>query len=380
MWEIVNNRRVIAGEGAVSQIGGILEWHGLKKVFLAVFSTNSAAFGQICAILKDGGVQYYVYDKIVDEPDLDVINKGRDLYVAEGCDCVIAVGGGSVIDAGKAIGMLAVNGGNIEQYQMDGKAVTKLPPLFIAVPTTAGTGAEATKVSVVKNNYNGLKKSVYHTTMIAEIAILDPLLTVDLPAPITASTGMDALSHAVESYVSLNANPLSEMYSLKAIELVGQSLVTAYNEPKNLQARENMLLGSYLAGCSLTAGVGLAHIMAQPVGAMFKIPHGDACSIFLPEVMKMNLSDSLDKYVRIALELGVDPCGGSKEQVASAGIVRIEELRKAVNAPDRLKPYIKEAIDMEHVLETVMKTTGHIKCNPRPVDEQLMREIFNKVL
>ena len=145
--------------------------------------------------------------------------------------------------------MLAANGGNIEQYQMDGKPVTKLPPLFIAVPTTAGTGAEATKVSVVKNNYNGLKKSVYHNSMIAEVAILDPLLTVGLPAKITASTGMDALSHAIESYVSLNANPVSEMYSLKAIELISQNLITAYNDPTNLKARENMLLGSYIAGC-----------------------------------------------------------------------------------------------------------------------------------
>ena len=120
--------------------------------------------------------------------------------------------------------------------------------------------------------------------------------------------------------------------------------------------------------------------MAQPVGAMYKIPHGDACSIFLPEVMKLNLYHSLDKYAKIAREMAIDAAYGDKEQLAAAGIAKVEEIRKAVNAPDRLRPYIKDEIDMEQVLATVMKTTGHIKCNPRPVDEQLMQEIFNKVL
>jgi alcohol dehydrogenase class IV len=147
MWEVVNNRRLIVGEGTTSQIGDILGWYGFKKAFLTVFDTNSAAFEQVASALKDGGIDYFIYDKVVGEPDLHVINQGRDLYIAEGCDCVIAVGGGSVIDTAKAIGMLSTNGGNVEEYQMDGKPVIKVPPLFIAVPTTAGTGAEASKVS-----------------------------------------------------------------------------------------------------------------------------------------------------------------------------------------------------------------------------------------
>jgi alcohol dehydrogenase class IV len=268
----------------------------------------------------------------------------------------------------------------IEEYQMDGRLVTKTPPFFIAMPTTAGTGAEATKVAVIRNNYNGLKKSAYHTSMIADVAILDPLLTISLSAKITAATGMDALSHAVESFVSLNANSMTEMYSLKAIELISRNLVIAYNEPENIKARENMLLGSYIAGCSLAAGVGLTHIMAQPVGAMFKIPHGDACSIFLPETMRLNLYHSLEKYAKISETMGIDPDGATQEQMAAAGIAMVEEIRRAVEAPACLEPYIKESVNMGQVLETVMKTTGHIKCNPRPVDAALMQEIFNKVL
>ena len=157
--------------------------------------------------MTEAGIEHVCYDKVAGEPDLHMINGGRDIFLDQHCDCTLALGGGSVIDTAKAIGMLAVNGGNVEDYQMNGKQVTAVPPLFIAVPTTSGTGAEATKTSVVLNNYNGLKKSLYHTTMIADIVILDPSLTTGLPAKITAATGMDALSHAIESYVSLNASP-----------------------------------------------------------------------------------------------------------------------------------------------------------------------------
>lgn len=270
MFEIVNNRQIIFGENKIQEIGGILKWYNKKKVFFAAFSKEAPAARAIGRLLEDAGIQYVVYDQVAGEPDLHMIN-----------------------------------GGNVEEYQMDGRQVTQVPPLFLAVPTTSGTGAEATKVSVVFNNYNGLKKSLYHTTMIADIVILDPTLTVSLPEKITVATGMDALSHAIESYVSLNASPLSEMYGLKAMELINGSLEQAVAHPDNLEARGNMMLGSYLGGCAITAGIGIAHIMAQPLGAMFHIPHGDACSIFLPAAMELNLPYAAEKYARIAQALGV---------------------------------------------------------------------------
>jgi alcohol dehydrogenase class IV len=242
MFEIVNNRQVIFGENKISEIPGLLKWYGCRKVFFAAYSSSADSYIRIARALTEAGIEHVCYDKVAGEPDLHMINGGRDIFLDQHCDCTLALGGGSVIDTAKAIGMLAVNGGNVEDYQMNGKQVTAVPPLFIAVPTTSGTGAEATKTSVVLNNYNGLKKSLYHTTMIADIVILDPSLTTGLPAKITAATGMDALSHAIESYVSLNASPLTEMYGLKAIELINQSLKDACQNPGDLEARGNMML------------------------------------------------------------------------------------------------------------------------------------------
>ena len=375
-FEVVTNRRIIYGENKINEIAGILKWYGKKKVFFSTFSTEAEQFKRIAASLDEAGIGYVVYDKVVTEPDLHRINGGRDLFLAEGCDCTMALGGGSVIDVTKTIGMLSVNGGNVEEYQMEGRQVTTAPPLFIAIPTTSGTGAEATKTSVVYNNYNGLKKSLYHTTMIADIVILDPTLTVALPEKITVATGMDALSHAIESYVSLNASPMTEMYGLKAIELINKYFVTACKEPSNLEARGGMMIASYLGGCAITAGIGIAHIMAQPLGAMFHIPHGDACSIFLPASMELNLDYATSKYAKIAEVLGVYDVALSDRENAVAAIEKVKALRAEVGAPDHLAPYIKEPVSEEVLIDTVKRTTGHITCNPKPLNEALMLDAF----
>lgn len=375
-FEVVTNRRIIYGENKIDEIAGILKWCGKKKVFFSTFSTEAEQFKRITASLDNAGIEYVVYDKVISEPDLHMINGGRDLFLAEGCDCTMALGGGSVIDVTKTIGMLSVNGGLVEEYQMNGKQVTTAPPLFIAIPTTSGTGAEATKTAVVFNNYNGLKKSLYHTTMIADIVILDPTLTVALPRKITVATGMDALSHAIESYVSLNASPMTEMYGLKAIEMINKYFITACNEPSNIEARGGMMIASYLGGCAITAGIGIDHIMAQPLGAMFHIPHGDACSIFLPVSMELNLDYATAKYAKIAEALGVADPSKSDRDNALAAIEKVKSLRAEVGAPDHLAPYIKEPVSNDFLIDTVKRTTGHITCNPKPLDEQLMLDAF----
>ena len=375
-FEVVTNRRIIYGENKIDEIAGILKWYGKKKVFFSTFSTEAEQFKRITASLDNAGIEYVVYDRVISEPDLHMINGGRDLFLAEGCDCTMALGGGSVIDVTKTIGMLSVNGGLVEEYQMNGKQVTTAPPLFIAIPTTSGTGAEATKTAVVFNNYNGLKKSLYHTTMIADIVILDPTLTVALPRKITVATGMDALSHAIESYVSLNASPMTEMYGLKAIEMINKYFITACNEPSNIEARGGMMIASYLGGCAITAGIGIDHIMAQPLGAMFHIPHGDACSIFLPVSMELNLDYATAKYAKIAEALGVADPSKSDRDNALAAIEKVKSLRAEVGAPDHLAPYIKEPVSNDFLIDTVKRTTGHITCNPKPLDEQLMLDAF----
>jgi alcohol dehydrogenase class IV len=275
--------------------------------------------------------------------------------------------------------MLAANGGNVEQYQMEGKQATKAPTLFVAIPTTAGTGAEATKTAVVTNNNNGLKKSLYHPSMIADIVILDPVLTLTLPSKTTAATGMDALSHAIESYVSLNANTFSEMFGLKAIEIINENLPKAFHEPSNIDARGSMLLASYLGGQAITAGIGIAHIMAQPLGALYHIPHGDACSIFLPAAMELNMPFAAKKYAKIAFALGVGKIGASDEENTKSAIKRVQDIQKEINAPSKLTSYIAATgeVDNATMIDCIKRTTGHITCNPKPLNEALMTDIFN---
>lgn len=374
-FEIVFNRRLIFGAGKATVIPEILQWYQRKKVMFVTFKQNTSISKKLVDILDSAHISYYIYE-VSKEPDLTVIDHGRDLYISENCDCTIALGGGSVIDTAKVIGMLALNGGCTEDYQMNGKNLTVEPPLFIALPTTSGTGAEATKTSVVINNHNHLKKSLYHNTMIADIVILDPTFTLGLPAAITAATGMDALSHAIESYVSQNATPITEMYSLKAIELIKQHLVTAYKNPDELEARAGMMLASYFGGVAITAGIGIAHIMAQPLGGEFGIPHGDACSIFLPISIELNQHYCMDKYVEISKVWGVFDAHNSDEENVKALIEAIKALQTSIHAPSSLKSYIKRTPDINTLIDTIQKTTGHIKCNPRPLNEALMKESF----
>ncbi|MDR3049245.1 MAG: iron-containing alcohol dehydrogenase [Elusimicrobiota bacterium] len=378
-FDFVCNRQVLFGEGKIKELAGLISWHGVKKVFFAAYKGIGKDYDDAVQSLSEKGIGAYKYE-IATEPDLNIINNGRDIFLKEKCDCTVALGGGSVIDTAKSINMLAANGGNVEQYQMEGKQAAKAPTLFVAIPTTAGTGAEATKTAVVTNNNNGLKKSLYHTSMIADIVILDPVLTLGLPPKTTAATGMDALSHAIESYVSLNANTFSEMFGLKAIEIINENLPKAFREPSNIDARGSMLLASYLGGQAITAGIGIAHIMAQPIGALYHVPHGDACSIFLPASMELNMPYAAKKYAKIAFALGVGKIGASDEENTKNAIKRVQDIQKEINAPSKLAPYIaatgKEA-DNAVMIDCIKRTTGHITCNPKPLNEALMTDIFN---
>lgn len=379
-FDIVLNRHIQFGAGKLQEVAPTLSWHRVKKAFLVTFDPNNPGFQALTESLDGFDIPYVTYSAIHGEPDVRCINLGRDLYLEEGCDCAVAFGGGSIIDATKAINMLAVNGGNIEEYQMEGRAVVVAPPLFIAIPTTSGTGAEATKTAVVLNNDNGLKKSLYHTTMIADVVVLDPELTTSLPAAITAATGMDALSHAIESYVSLNATPITEMYGLRAVQLIANNLARAVTNPDDLEARGAMMLASYFGGVAITAGIGIAHIMAQPLGGTFKIPHGDACSIFLPASIELNREYAKRRYALVAKAFGIDTTNMTADEATDALIGAIKSLQKEIGAPTSLTPYLTHKVQLDELIDIVKRTTGHITCNPRPLDEDLMRSAYQLAL
>ena len=379
MWDMSFNRRVLFGRDKVRECMPLAKELGMSKVFILPYTNDAFGLDGIKHDLTDAGIDFVVYDKVKTEPDLDVIDNGASILKENGCDGVLAMGGGSVLDAAKAIAMLATNGGTVEQYQMDGKKIEKPCLPMIMLPTTSGTGSEATRVSVIYNPHNGLKKSIYSPLMIGDAVIFDPVLVSRLPPELAASTGMDALSHAIEAYVSLNANPLTEMYSLKALNLIKNSLENAVENKDGGGARGEMMLASYFAGCAIHAGIGAAHIIAQPLGGMFHIPHGDACSIFLPHAMEANLEYSLQKYADIAVALGVATHNLDTRAAALAGIEEVLRIRECIHAPLTLRRYVQDGhFNMDHALDTVTGATGHIKCNPRPVDKSLLRHIIEK--
>ena len=381
MVDFVTSRQVLFGEDTILEIPSVLKWYGKSKVFLVVFSTEAPSVKTVRESLEKAGVSVVLYDKVVKEPDLAVIDTGAQLCISSGCDAVVAVGGGSVLDAAKTISMIATNGGATVDYQLGGKEVEKTSLLFIAVPTTAGTGAEATKVSVVYNPEKGFKKALYHTSMIAQVSVLDPKATVSLPGRVTAATGMDALTHAIESYTSVFAHDISRMYSLKAIELISKSIVKAYKNPEDMQARQDLLLGSYFAGCAITVGTCLAHIVGQPVGAILSIPHGDSCSIFLAPSMKLNIDHATAQYADVAKALGADTQGKSERQLAEAAIAIVEKLCVELECPRKLTDYVSaDKIDVTYILDNIQTSMGHIKTNPRPVSRELFEELLRTAL
>lgn len=377
MIDFFTNREVQFGSDTIKNLPAILNGYGKKKVFFVVYSQNSPFVAEIETLLRGAGISFVVYDKVQKEPDLHVIDSGAALCVRENCDCVVAIGGGSVIDAAKMISMIATNGGGAEDYQLGGRTVTQLPLLFVAIPTTAGTGAEATKVSVIFNEHKGYKKAAYDNSMIATVVILDPRVTTSLPPQTTAATGMDAITHAIESYTSLNANVFSRMYSIKALELLAANIVTACNEPENLEARANMLLGSYFAGLAIAVGTCLAHIVGQPLGAIYGIPHGDVCAIFLIPSMRMNKDFCMEQYADLAGAIGIAREGKSNDEVFEAFVSKLDDIAAKINSPKKLTQYIaREKIDVEAAVENVATSMAHIKHNPRPVSRELFRELI----
>lgn len=383
MFEVCMNPRMICKEGIIDEIGQIVKQFG-NKAFVVAYKNGVRSKGVLDrlknALVKDG-VTFQIYEGIAPDPDISSIDEGARQCAEGGFDVVVGIGGGSVLDAAKAIAMLVTNGGSIRDYQMDGKPITKHPVPLVAIPTTSGTGSEATKVSVVSNTEAGVKKSVAHPLMVPSLALLDPELTISLPAKLTASIGMDALGHAIESYVSLNANPVTEAFGIKAVELIARNLAKAVRDGKNIEARKNMAIASYMAGAALNAGVGIAHMIGQPLGAVCHIAHGDAISILLPAAMRVNLDYSPKKYAELARAMGLDCHGLNDREAGERAIDEVKKLRQQIGAPQTLNEVCSiDKSSYPAVLESISRSTAHIRCNPRPVDEALILDVLDEVL
>ena len=314
--------------------------------------------------LENASMPYVLFSDIEPEPEARSIVDGVELAHSEGCDAVVGVGGGSALDSAKAIAVMLKNEGHIRDY--GGQNLVPNPGVpMIGLPTTAGTGSEVTIWSVISEKEERIKYGVGSPYMTATIAMCDPELTLTLPPHITASTGIDALAHALESYVNKTTQPISEALSIRAMELIAKSLRTAVVAGENLQARSDMLLASLSAALAFNpTRLGLAHALVMPIGANYKIPHSVGVAILLPEVMGYNLIGNLQKFVTIARIFGENTEGLSLRDAAELSVKTIRQLSEDVGIPDGLARYGVEE-ERLHDLAKAGMATGNVPVNPR---------------
>jgi len=305
-----------------------------------------------------------VFTDVESDPDARSVDAGVELAKARGCDVIIGIGGGSAMDVAKSIGLMLTNPGNIRDYAGVGKIGKPGAPV-IAIPTTSGTGSELTIWSVLTDKQKNQKFGVGSVLSCARIALLDPELTVSLPPAITATTGIDALTHALESYVNTATQPISEAMSEQSMMLIARSLRVAVAQPGNRQARTDMLLASTMAAMAFNSTrLGLVHAFAMPLGSRLHIPHGLANAIMLPAVMRFNLPGNLSKFMRIAQIFGerVEVLG--ERAAAERSVISIEQLKADVGITAKLGDFGMTEADINHIAAEAM-LSGNVPVNPR---------------
>ena len=335
--------RNVFGEGSVAETGHLMKSLGGTKAMIVTdeFLASNPMTTRIQAILKEAGVDSAVFGKAEPNPKDTNVVEGETFYHENRCDCILSLGGGSSHDCAKGIGLVASNGGKIADYEGVDKAHEALPPL-VAVNTTAGTASEITRFCIITDTSRHVKMAIVDWRVTPQIAINDPKLMVGMPPSLTAATGMDALTHAIEGYITAGAWELSDMFHIKSIEIIARSLRAAVeNTP---EGRADMALGQYVAGMGFSnVGLGIVHSMAHTLGAKYDTPHGIANAILLPAVMEYNADATGTKYKDIAAAMGVKGTEDmSQEEYRKAAVDAVRKLAEDVGIPKDLKGIVKE--------------------------------------
>ncbi len=325
------------------------------------------------------GLQAVIYDGAEPNPTDKNVADGIKAYQDNKCDGIITLGGGSSHDCGKGIGLVVAGGGNIRDYEGVNKSSKRLPP-FLAINTTAGTASEMTRFCIITNTDTHVKMAIVDWRVTPNIAIDDPLLMVGMPPKLTAATGMDALTHAVEAYVSIIANPITDACAIKAIELIADYLSVAVANGENLEARDAMAYAEYLAGMAFNnASLGYVHSMAHQLGGFYNLPHGVCNAILLPAVEQFNLIACPQRFADIAVALGEDITGLSTIEAAQKAIDRIKSLSASIGIPANLTELgVKEA-DLKIMSENAKKDACQLT-NPRKATLEDVIQIFKDAM
>ena len=382
IYSIFNVGKIVAGIDSVHAIKDFVAEYNLKTALIITDQGvwNTGLVDRPRQLLEEAGVKVGVINNTPPEPSTDHVNQ---VYAAaKQCDCqaVIGIGGGSSMDVAKIIAVMLTNSSSLKEW-LDGAKIEKngLPTLMI--PTTAGTGSEATQNAIFLVPETESKVGIVSSKLVPNWAILDPRLTVGLPPAITASTGMDALCHAIECYISQKANPMSDTYALRAISLIARSLRRAFLNGGDLDARHDMLLAALFGGmCIASSSTTAVHALAYPLGGKYHMPHGLSNAILLPHVMKFNLDAAEEKFQKIAFAMGLQVAGLSARDAAEKMIENLFSLAHDLKINMSLQDKGIAAEDLDGMVEAASKVTRLLNNNPKPMSKEDIRSIYLKLM
>ena len=377
----VLNETSYHGAGAISNIADEVKGRGFKKVFvcsdpdLIKFNVTK----KVTDVLDNAGIPYEIYSQIKANPTVENVQTGVEAFKKSGADCIVAIGGGSSMDTAKAIGIIITNPEFSDVVSLEGVAPTKNKCVpIIAVPPTAGTAAEVTINYVITDAAKNRKMVCVDVHDIPVVAVVDPDMMSSMPKGLTAATGMDALTHAIEGYITKGAWALSDMFHIKAIEIISKNLRGAVaNTP---EGREGMALGQYVAGMGFSnVGLGIVHSMAHPLGALYDTPHGVANAIILPTVMEYNAPETGEKYRDIAKAMGVEDVDAmTLDEARKAAVDAVKQLSKDVGIPADLKEIVKEE-DIPFLAQSAYDDACR-PGNPRDTSVEEIAELYKSLL
>ena len=357
----------LMGIGAHRELGSKIKALGGKKPLIVTDKgiTRAGLTEKIADLVrKDAGVEPVIFDETVPNPTDKNVHDGVEVYKKNGCDMIISLGGGSPHDCGKGIGIVVSNGGSIKDYEGIDRSTKPMPP-FIAINTTAGTASEMTRFCIITDTSRKVKMAIVDWRVTPTVAINDPLLMAGMPPSLTAATGMDALTHAIEAYVSTAATPVTDSCALKAIELVSQNLRAAVANGGDMIARDNMAYAEYLAGMAFNnASLGHVHAMAHQLGGFYDLPHGVCNAILLPHVERFNMMAKMYRFVDIAKTMGEIVEGLSPRAAAEKAIDAIKVLSKDIGIPSGLSELGVKEKDLRIMAENAQKDACGLT-NPR---------------
>jgi alcohol dehydrogenase len=380
-YTYLNPKVALMGAGCVNGIGRqAKDLGGTKALVVSGKSRHGEELaGDIRKILENAGLKAAIFAGAEPNPTDSSVMEGADVYKRESCDMIVAVGGGSPMDCAKAIGIVAKNGGRINDYEGVGKVTKGIPPL-ITVNTTAGTASEMTSFTIITDTKRHIKMAIVDSRITPDVAVNDPELMVSMPPALTAATGMDALTHAVEAYVSTMATPTTDAAAIKAIDLISKYLREAVAHGEDVRTRDMMAHAEYLAGIAFNnASLGYVHSMAHQLGGLYDLPHGVCNAILLPYVEMYNKQVCPERFADIAKAMGEKIEGLSPEEAADRAIDAIKKIASDIGIPSGLKELGAREEDLELLAEHAMQDVCRLT-NPRELSKEDIIEIYRKAM